>query len=178
MKKFLVIVDIQATPTVTIANFNATRNDGKPFEPGEKEALFDKFNTDMKLHFNSKLEIMVDLIEQYKSNKDGIFILEDANSPAPIHNSLIHTLGSYPFICIRKPVFNGSAFILSAIKHMELKVKELEICGCYTRCCVLQTVIGLRKVLGPEKVKVIANACFDKDWEECFISDEKLRLKI
>lgn len=176
MRNFLLIVDVQATPVINIANFKASRNDGKPFEPGEKEALYDKLNNQTKLFFNSKLERISSIIDQYKRNNDGIIILEDANVPATVNNAIIHALGNYPHIIIRKAVFNGSSYILQAIEIMNLRIKQIEVCGCMTECCVLQTVIGLRKALTPQKVKVIKDACFDKDWDEQFISDPSLRL--
>lgn len=161
----LVIIDVQGSPRIT----TVSRNDGKAMSPQEEAAARSHFLAET----NGRFDLMLTAVCREIRAADRIMVLEEVNAPARTHPAILHALGHRPHLLARKTTFDGSEVVLEAMRDYGAADATVTVCGCITTVCVLKTVRGLRKALGPGRVRVAADACFDSPWSETLLSPEK-----
>lgn len=153
--KLLLVVDVQGSPKV-----NVERMDGQPLSSEERAGLAEYTAQVRRLH-----DAMLSEVIKAIHSADIVMLLEDIHLNSRTHPSVLHALGDRPHLISRKAVHDGSGAVIKALGWLWSKI-TIEVCGNLTGVCIKETVRGLRKELGKGKVRVLAEACFDRPWSE------------
>jgi nicotinamidase-related amidase len=155
----LLVIDVQGQPAV-----NVQTSDGRPAPPDDPAvvALMRK----AQIGWARMLGAISPLIADARSRGTVIMFLEDAKVPHPTHPALWHALGATPAVVVRKYLNDGAPVALSALSGLGIDPGDVLVCGALTEVCVRETVLGLRRALGRERIRVAPGACFDEEWDE------------
>lgn len=127
----------------------------------------------LKRTWSEVVNIIVAEIHKAKQKKHVIVVVEYVWFPTqPTDKKIIKAIGDYPAIIVQKNSPDGSKEITKALSNAGIQPRKIFVCGQATACCVLETVIGLRKKLSIGQVVVIPTACFDELWSEQYVPKE------
>lgn len=158
-RDILLVVDVQGQPAVSVRHA-----DGRAVQPDDP--AFQAFARNAQAGWARMLGAVSRLVSAAVAHSTAVVFLEDAKVNHPTHPALWHALGPAGALVVRKFLDDGSQPALAALAALGVEPGEVLVCGALTRVCVRETVLGLRRALGRDRVRVAPGACFDEEWDE------------
>ena len=156
----LLVIGMQGTPQVA----HITRADGAEMSPGERAAIVEEAERDVRANWDNVCRSIVAAIHTAKEQGDPIILLEDAFNRSRLDPVVSAAVIGTAHIVVRGYHADRSADAERACQSFGIRPDVYYVCGALTDVNVVATVRGLRSRIGRERVKVLQGAVYPP-WE-------------